>query len=181
MKKSCSLILPLSVKNDYERVHGIICSRRVNWPTWQALIHWGGSDGKCNLLMVAKAEACELRRSFFHYTSARLLAPSVCVVMHTRPYYINWAEIDLILYLEFVAITCPKTQQFTECASSCPPTCQIKNGNYICPQRCLDVCQCRNGTVYDGQRCVTIQQCPCLHNKKHYPPNSVIKRDCNNW
>ena len=32
MKKSCSLILPLSVENDYERVPGMICSRRVNWP-----------------------------------------------------------------------------------------------------------------------------------------------------
>ncbi|KAL9966350.1 hypothetical protein ACROYT_G024405 [Oculina patagonica] len=87
---------------------------------------------------------------------------------------IQWRTNDLC------PVTCPKTLEFTECGSSCPPTCQIKKRNYICPQRCLDGCRCGNGTVFDGQRCVAVQQCPCLHNKKHFAPNSVIKRDCNN-
>lgn len=88
---------------------------------------------------------------------------------------------QLKILLFHAAVTCPTTLEYSECGSSCPPTCQIKKRNYVCPQRCLDGCRCGNGTVYDGQRCVPVQQCPCLHNKRHFAPNSVIKRDCNNW
>ena len=59
-------------------------------------------------------------------------------------------------------LACPvEGQVYTDCASSCPPTCDNVNDTIACDAACWQGCQCPSGTVIDEERrrCVEPSQC----------------------
>ncbi|CAF3426792.1 unnamed protein product [Rotaria socialis] len=85
---------------------------------------------------------------------------------------------------------CPKPclndKVYTECATSCPATCQNHREGFIdsldCSKDCAPGCVCPSDTVIDVGRngsCIKSDQCTCYYHGKYYLPRQAISIDCN--
>ena len=76
---------------------------------------------------------------------------------------------------------------YTECATSCPKTCQNKNQNFDgieCKSECSPGCVCPEGYFLDaGQNgtCVREESCTCTFREIVYQSNDKVNVDCNEW
>lgn len=78
---------------------------------------------------------------------------------------------------------CPGGQLYSDCVSSCPPSCsavaQGEEGS--CGKECVSGCECPTGLFWDGALCVPAAHCPCYHRRQRYAPGDTVKQQCNPW
>lgn len=96
--------------------------------------------------------------------------------------HVNWRRSDRCPKL------CPNDKVYTECATSCPATCQNHRQDFTdavdCSKDCAPGCVCPVDTVIDVGRngsCVKADQCTCYYHGKFYLPRQSINIDCNEW
>uniref|UniRef100_A0A8C5GAP9 TIL domain-containing protein n=1 Tax=Gouania willdenowi TaxID=441366 RepID=A0A8C5GAP9_GOUWI len=78
---------------------------------------------------------------------------------------------------------CPRGQVFSDCVSSCPPTCsslQPSMGGQ-CREECVGGCECPPGLYLHHGRCLTRDHCPCFHRRLTYQSGDRIQQRCNTW
>ncbi|KAI5606502.1 SCO-spondin, partial [Silurus asotus] len=76
---------------------------------------------------------------------------------------------------------CPGGQLFSDCVSSCPPSCSLAlpPASGQCREECVGGCECPPGLyLHDGQ-CLRREQCPCFHRRRIYQEGDTIKHRCN--
>ncbi|XP_063923427.1 serine protease inhibitor swm-1-like [Zophobas morio] len=79
-------------------------------------------------------------------------------------------------------ITCPPNEEFKECESVCPPTCQ-NTSPQICTDLCIIGCSCKKGFIREspGGRC--IESCEgvpvCKDNERFTTCATACPRICN--
>lgn len=78
---------------------------------------------------------------------------------------------------------CPGGQLYSDCISSCPPSCsavaQGEEGS--CGKECVSGCECPTGLFWDGALCVPAAHCPCYYRRRRYAPGDTVKQQCNPW
>lgn len=78
---------------------------------------------------------------------------------------------------------CPGGQVFSDCVSSCPPSCSsaLPPASGQCREECVGGCECPPGLyLHDGQ-CLRREHCPCFHRRRTYREGDTIKHKCNTW
>ncbi|XP_053349644.1 SCO-spondin [Clarias gariepinus] len=76
---------------------------------------------------------------------------------------------------------CPRGQLFSDCVSSCPPSCSspLPPASGQCREECVGGCECPPGLyLHDGQ-CLRQEHCPCFHRRRSYQEGDTIKHKCN--
>ncbi|KAK2575929.1 hypothetical protein KPH14_007292 [Odynerus spinipes] len=54
---------------------------------------------------------------------------------------------------------CSRNEQWTDCGTACPPTCEDPNPS-ICTEQCVIGCQCKPGYLRNAnRRCVKESEC----------------------
>uniref|UniRef100_UPI004038E811 SCO-spondin-like n=1 Tax=Callospermophilus lateralis TaxID=76772 RepID=UPI004038E811 len=76
---------------------------------------------------------------------------------------------------------CPGGQLYSDCVSSCPPSCsavgQEEEGS--CREECVSGCECPPGLFWDGALCVPASRCPCYHRRQRYAAGDTVHQLCN--
>ncbi|XP_017177065.1 SCO-spondin isoform X4 [Mus musculus] len=89
--------------------------------------------------------------------------------------YVHWRKPG------FCERVCPGGQLYSDCVSSCPPSCsavaQGEEGS--CGKECVSGCECPTGLFWDGALCVPAAHCPCYHRRQRYAPGDTVKQQCN--
>lgn len=82
---------------------------------------------------------------------------------------------------------CPRGQVFSDCVSSCPPTCASPNTLGLAPamaqcrEECVGGCECPPGLYLHMGRCLKRDDCPCFHRRRTYQSGDRIEQRCNTW
>lgn len=91
--------------------------------------------------------------------------------------YVHWRKPG------FCERLCPGGQLYSDCVSSCPPSCsavaQGEEGS--CGKECVSGCECPAGLFWDGTHCVPAAHCPCYHRRQRYAPGDTVNQQCNPW
>ncbi|XP_028290490.1 SCO-spondin [Gouania willdenowi] len=76
---------------------------------------------------------------------------------------------------------CPRGQVFSDCVSSCPPTCSSPQPSMggQCREECVGGCECPPGLYLHHGRCLTRDHCPCFHRRLTYQSGDRIQQRCN--
>ncbi|KAG8508993.1 LOW QUALITY PROTEIN: SCO-spondin, partial [Galemys pyrenaicus] len=80
--------------------------------------------------------------------------------------------------LGFCERPCPGGQQYSDCASACPPSCSAVGevGAGPCGTECVSGCECPPGLFWDGALCVPAARCPCYHRRQRYAPGDTVRQ-----
>jgi hypothetical protein len=76
---------------------------------------------------------------------------------------------------------------YSECASSCPKTCQnyyLNFENDECKQGCSPGCVCQEGYYRNAalnNTCTPQTDCLCIYKDKAYQTNDTVNVECNTW
>ncbi|XP_073511787.1 serine protease inhibitor swm-1-like isoform X1 [Phyllobates terribilis] len=64
----------------------------------------------------------------------------------------------MVITAQSAAIKCKADEEYNECGSPCPPTCDSLNR--VCPAVCKAGCFCKKGTVQNANgKCVPVKDC----------------------
>ncbi|KAK2858572.1 hypothetical protein Q5P01_003192 [Channa striata] len=80
---------------------------------------------------------------------------------------------------------CPRGQVFSDCVSSCPPTCaspQLTGPAAAvgqCREECVGGCECPPGLYLHRGLCLKRDDCPCFHRRRTYQSGDRIQHRCN--
>uniref|UniRef100_A0A3Q2CH68 SCO-spondin n=1 Tax=Cyprinodon variegatus TaxID=28743 RepID=A0A3Q2CH68_CYPVA len=80
---------------------------------------------------------------------------------------------------------CPRGQVFSDCVSSCPPSCtspQLPGPAAAmgqCREECVGGCECPPGLYLHQGHCLKREDCPCFHRRRSYQPGDTIQIKCN--
>uniref|UniRef100_A0A4W4HMF9 SCO-spondin n=1 Tax=Electrophorus electricus TaxID=8005 RepID=A0A4W4HMF9_ELEEL len=76
---------------------------------------------------------------------------------------------------------CPGGQLFSDCVSSCPPSCSSTLPPIAgqCREECVGGCECPLGLFLHGGQCIRREDCPCFHRRRTYQEGDAIKQRCN--
>ncbi|KAI4898140.1 hypothetical protein NFI96_015403, partial [Prochilodus magdalenae] len=76
---------------------------------------------------------------------------------------------------------CPGGQVFSDCVSSCPPSCSSARppASGQCREECVGGCECPPGLYLHGGKCLRKDDCPCFHRRRTYQEGDTIKQKCN--
>nr|XP_023660300.1 SCO-spondin [Paramormyrops kingsleyae] len=76
---------------------------------------------------------------------------------------------------------CPQGQVFSDCVSSCPPSCSspLPPMSGQCKEECVSGCECPPGLYLHQGACLPREQCPCFHRRRTYRPGDAIRQRCN--
>uniref|UniRef100_A0A8C9VHG3 Subcommissural organ spondin n=1 Tax=Scleropages formosus TaxID=113540 RepID=A0A8C9VHG3_SCLFO len=76
--------------------------------------------------------------------------------------------------------TCPQGQVFSDCVTSCPPSCSspLPPGHGQCREECVGGCECPPGLFLHWGTCLSREDCPCFHRRHTYHPGDTIKQRC---
>ncbi|XP_044534907.1 SCO-spondin-like [Gracilinanus agilis] len=76
---------------------------------------------------------------------------------------------------------CPGAQLYSDCVSSCPPSCGAvgEDEEGQCREECVSGCECPSGLYRDKDLCVPATQCPCYHHRQRYSPGHTVYQLCN--
>uniref|UniRef100_A0A3P8RX36 SCO-spondin n=1 Tax=Amphiprion percula TaxID=161767 RepID=A0A3P8RX36_AMPPE len=85
----------------------------------------------------------------------------------------------------FCGRVCPRGQVFSDCVSSCPPSCSSPQppgpaavmGQ--CREECVGGCECPPGLYLHQRLCLKRDDCPCFHRRRTYQPEDRIQQRCN--
>ncbi|XP_050820724.1 zonadhesin-like [Gopherus flavomarginatus] len=82
----------------------------------------------------------------------------------------------------FCPLPCPSNSYYTDCASSCPATCNNIYASSLCekPTECTEGCVCSEGYVLSDDQCVPLSECGCRDDEDNYysAGESWIKPHC---
>ncbi|XP_021374155.1 SCO-spondin-like [Mizuhopecten yessoensis] len=116
----------------------------------------------------------------------RQLEPGKAVMMQDKICTCRSARWDCQIPSPNVAVAtisspCPDSEEYTNCTSDCPVTCQNMATPPSCPTSsdCQPGCRCKPGYVREGDNCVLAGQCPCHHGGKAYLEGETMITDCN--
>lgn len=90
------------------------------------------------------------------------------------------------LYLPLARV-CPRDQVFSDCVSSCPPSCASQQlpGPAVavgqCREECVGGCECPPGLYVHQGLCLKRDDCPCFHRRRTYQSGDRIQQRCNTW
>lgn len=93
----------------------------------------------------------------------------------------------LCFLLSLPARVCPRGQVFSDCVSSCPPTCASPQppGSAAtigqCREECVGGCECPPGLYLHQGLCLKRDDCPCFHRRHTYQSGDRIQQRCNTW
>ncbi|KAM9774698.1 SCO-spondin [Syngnathus typhle] len=80
---------------------------------------------------------------------------------------------------------CPRGQVFSDCVSSCPPSCTSPQppgpaaSAGQCREECVGGCECLPGLYLHQGQCLKKDDCPCFHRRHTYRPGDKIQQRCN--
>ncbi|KAK3550976.1 hypothetical protein QTP70_011458 [Hemibagrus guttatus] len=76
---------------------------------------------------------------------------------------------------------CPGGQLFSDCVSSCPPSCSSAPppASGQCREECVGGCECPPGLYLHMGKCLRREHCPCFHRRRTYHEGDTIKHKCN--
>ncbi|XP_027005082.2 SCO-spondin isoform X2 [Tachysurus fulvidraco] len=76
---------------------------------------------------------------------------------------------------------CPGGQLFSDCISSCPPSCSSASppASGQCREECVGGCECPPGLYLHEGQCLRHEYCPCFHRRRTYHEGDIIKHKCN--
>uniref|UniRef100_A0A3P8V8E3 SCO-spondin n=1 Tax=Cynoglossus semilaevis TaxID=244447 RepID=A0A3P8V8E3_CYNSE len=80
---------------------------------------------------------------------------------------------------------CPRGQVFSDCVSSCPPSCASHHplGSAVaveqCRKECVGGCECPPGLYSHRGLCLKREDCPCFHRRRSYKAGESIQQKCN--
>ncbi|TSK16074.1 SCO-spondin [Bagarius yarrelli] len=76
---------------------------------------------------------------------------------------------------------CPGGQLFSDCVSSCPPSCSSAtlSASGQCRVECVGGCECPPGLYLHNGQCLRREHCPCFHRRRTYQEGDNIKHKCN--
>ncbi|CAG5895700.1 unnamed protein product [Menidia menidia] len=80
---------------------------------------------------------------------------------------------------------CPRGQIFSDCVSSCPPSCTSPQllgpptAKGQCREECVGGCECPPGLYLHQGNCVKRDDCPCFHRRRSYLPGDTLRQRCN--
>ncbi|KAM7370189.1 hypothetical protein PAMP_011460 [Pampus punctatissimus] len=83
------------------------------------------------------------------------------------------------------ARVCPRDQVFSDCVSSCPPSCVSQQlpgpaaAMGQCREECVGGCECPPGLYVHQGLCLKRDDCPCFHRRRTYQPGDRIQQRCN--
>lgn len=76
---------------------------------------------------------------------------------------------------------------FSDCVSSCPPSCASHHplGSAVaveqCRKECVGGCECPPGLYSHRGLCLKREECPCFHRRRSYKAGESIQQKCNIW
>ncbi|RXN17958.1 SCO-spondin [Labeo rohita] len=81
----------------------------------------------------------------------------------------------------FCERVCPSGQVFSDCVSSCPPTCSSPRppASGQCRDECVGGCECPPGLYLHAGQCLRRDDCPCFHRRQTYSAGDAIRQRCN--
>uniref|UniRef100_A0A665VKH1 SCO-spondin n=1 Tax=Echeneis naucrates TaxID=173247 RepID=A0A665VKH1_ECHNA len=80
---------------------------------------------------------------------------------------------------------CPRGQVFSDCVSSCPPSCASPQppgpaaAIGQCREECVGGCECPPGLYLHQGHCLKRDDCPCFHGRRTYQSGDRIQQRCN--
>ncbi|XP_070533581.1 mucin-2-like isoform X1 [Ptychodera flava] len=75
---------------------------------------------------------------------------------------------------------CGAREEYVECKSPCPKTCENKDSYDGCTAAiCEGGCQCKEEFVFDGEKCIRPSKCHCYHGGEKHKDGTVLEDDCN--
>ncbi|XP_072234960.1 SCO-spondin [Leuresthes tenuis] len=80
---------------------------------------------------------------------------------------------------------CPRGQMFSDCVSSCAPSCTsphpagVPTARGQCREECVGGCECPPGLYLHRGNCLKRDDCPCFHRRRTYQPGDTIQQRCN--
>uniref|UniRef100_A0A3B4XYZ2 SCO-spondin n=1 Tax=Seriola lalandi dorsalis TaxID=1841481 RepID=A0A3B4XYZ2_SERLL len=80
---------------------------------------------------------------------------------------------------------CPRGQVFSDCVSSCPPSCASPQppgpaaAVGQCREECVGGCECPPGLYLHQGLCLKRDDCPCFHRRRTYQSGDRIQQRCN--
>uniref|UniRef100_A0A3Q2QHI6 SCO-spondin n=1 Tax=Fundulus heteroclitus TaxID=8078 RepID=A0A3Q2QHI6_FUNHE len=80
---------------------------------------------------------------------------------------------------------CSRGQVFSDCVSSCPPSCTSPQppgpagAMGQCREECVGGCECPPGLYLHQGLCLKREDCPCFHRRRSYQPGDRIQKRCN--
>ncbi|XP_013879264.1 SCO-spondin isoform X2 [Austrofundulus limnaeus] len=80
---------------------------------------------------------------------------------------------------------CPRGQIFSDCVSSCPPSCSSPQPPApaaaigLCREECVGGCECPPGLYLHQGLCLKKDDCPCFHRRRTFQPGDTIQQRCN--
>ncbi|XP_015209797.2 SCO-spondin [Lepisosteus oculatus] len=76
---------------------------------------------------------------------------------------------------------CSRGQVYSDCVSSCPPSCTSQHPPEAgqCRDECVGGCECPPGLFLEQGSCVRKEECPCYHRRHKYQPGDTIWQRCN--
>uniref|UniRef100_A0A8D3EE01 SCO-spondin n=1 Tax=Scophthalmus maximus TaxID=52904 RepID=A0A8D3EE01_SCOMX len=80
---------------------------------------------------------------------------------------------------------CPRGQLFSDCVSSCPPSCASPQppgpaaAVGQCREECVGGCECPPGLYVHQGLCLKRDDCPCFHRRRTYQSGDRIQQRCN--
>ncbi|XP_056155186.1 SCO-spondin [Lampris incognitus] len=85
----------------------------------------------------------------------------------------------------FCGRVCPRGQVFSDCVSSCPPSCtspqSLSHAVALgqCREECVGGCECPPGLYLHQGHCLKRDECPCFHRRHTYQSGDTIQQRCN--
>ncbi|XP_035220009.1 zonadhesin-like [Stegodyphus dumicola] len=99
-----------------------------------------------------------------------------------KPGYVRNPDGQCILP-RFCPVECKANEDYRQCGSTCPPTCDTYRNPIACIEKCVQGCFCKAGFVRDPHgNCVLPSNCPivCNENEEYHECGSACPRTCNN-
>jgi len=121
-----------------------------------------------------------------NFTSVRF---PICVPPHVKliPTRKNLMYNSVSFKFFFAGRVCPRGQMFSDCVSSCAPSCTspqpagVPTARGQCREECVGGCECPPGLYLHQGNCLKKDDCPCFHRRRTYQPGDTIQKRCNTW
>lgn len=90
-------------------------------------------------------------------------------------------------FFAFTGRICPKRQVYSDCVSSCPPSCASPQppgptvAQRQCREECVGGCECPPGLYLYQGNCLKRDDCPCFYRRHTYQSGDRIQQRCNTW
>ncbi|GFV25848.1 zonadhesin [Trichonephila clavipes] len=98
-----------------------------------------------------------------------------------KPGYVRNQK-GLCILPNFCPVVCAENEEYKECGTPCPLTCNNQTEQRLCPPICVKGCFCRDGFVRDPTgKCILPKFCPivCKANEVFQECGSACQRTCN--